>query len=206
MLTLARRWKVSRFVYISSIGVIGRPTDPPIREDHPTRPLTAYHASKLFGEGLVHVAAVAGMNSTSLRLTSPVGRGMPSNRIFSVFVERAFAGQPLEVAGQGIRRQDYVDVDDVATAVGLCLRRAATGVFNLGAGASVSNAKLARACVEALGSSSSVELGQGEDSEEGDRWEVSIERAQAELGYQPQVKLAASIRAVASESANSRNR
>jgi UDP-glucose 4-epimerase len=193
-------------VYISSIGVIGRPTDPPVREDHPTQPETAYHASKLFGEALVHVAADEGMHASALRLTSPVGAGMPRNRILPVFVERALAGEPLHVAGRGSRRQDYVDVADIASAARLCLRGGASGVFNIGSGSSISNVGLAQACVEALGSASSVELGQGDDREEGARWDISIDLAKAVIGYRPQVELAASIRAVAGASASSRSR
>ena len=50
---------------------------------------------------------------------------MPDKRIF-LFVKQAQAGQPLQFAGQGSRRQNYVDVRDVATAVEQCLREKGT--------------------------------------------------------------------------------
>jgi UDP-glucose 4-epimerase len=197
MLVLAERWEARQFVYLSSLPVIGRPRQLPVTEDHPVAPLTAYHASKLYGEQLVAAAAVNGRPGVSLRLTSPVGEGMPEGRIVSAFVRRALAGEPLEVAGKGTRAQDYIDVQDIAAAVAACLDRAATGVLNVAAGRTVENRDLARRCVRALDSASDVRLGAGEDPDEGVRWEVSTERARTQLDWAPQHELEASMRAVA---------
>ena len=191
---LAARWEVSKLVYISSLPVIGRPSALPVTEEHPANPLTAYHASKLYGEHLVALAAVPAL---SLRLTAPVGTGMPEGRIMTVFVRRALAGEPLVVAGGGTRTQDYVDVRDVASAVKAALDRDATGLLNLASGRAVSNLELANRCVKTLGSSSPVTLSGEPDPEEGLRWEVSIERARAAIGYEPEHTLEDSIAAVA---------
>jgi nucleoside-diphosphate-sugar epimerase len=197
MLELAQRWEASRFVYLSSLPVIGRPGDVPVTEDHPVAPRTAYHASKMYGEQLVAVASANGVRGVTLRLTSPAGAGMPEGRIVSVFVSRALAGEPLEVAGHGSRAQDYVDVRDVAAAVAASLERRVTGVVNVASGRPVENRDLAKRCVRALDSSSEVRLGAGEDPDEGVRWEISIERARVELGWEPEHDLESSIRAVA---------
>lgn len=86
MLDLAARWEVSSFVYLSSVPVIGRPQVLPITEDHPVAPRTTYHASKLYGENLCAVACAVGTPTVSLRLSAPVGPGMPETRILPVFV------------------------------------------------------------------------------------------------------------------------
>lgn len=199
MLALARAWDVASFVYISGVTVIGMPQRLPIDETHPTAPLTAYHASKLFGEHLAAIAHHGGLPAVSLRLTAPVGPETPPGRILSVFVQRALAGEPLELAGQGERRQDYVDVRDVAAAVQTCVTQSATGLMNVGAGTSTSNLELARSCVEQLGSSSDIRLSGKPDPEEDRRWEVSIAHAQASIGYRPRHRLADSIAAVAED-------
>jgi UDP-glucose 4-epimerase len=196
VLELAHTWGVRRFVFLSSLPVIGRPLRLPVGEDHPTAPGTAYHASKLFGEQLVRLAEGRGIEGTSLRLTSVVGAGMPRERIVATFVARALAGDPLEVHGQGTRRQDYVDARDVAACVAAALTSQATGLFNVGAGTAISNHELARLCVEVLSSPSPVLTGGVMDDEEGLDWEVSIERARTQLGYSPAHELASSIRAV----------
>ena len=93
VIAAAERWRAT-LVYISGVTVIGRPASLPVTEDHSVDPPTAYHASKLYGEHLTTLARRRGMAAASLRLTAPVGPGMPGGRILSVFVERALAGEP----------------------------------------------------------------------------------------------------------------
>jgi nucleoside-diphosphate-sugar epimerase len=170
----------------------------PVTEDHPTRPLLAYQASKLYGEQLVTIAHNEGMAAASLRITAPIGPGTPSGRIISVFVKNALNGVPLVLAGRGTREQNFVDVRDVATAVGLCLERAPTGVINIGGNRKISNVDLAMACVHVLDSGSEITFA-GADKEEGLVWDVSIARARSVIGFSPRYDIESSIRVVASE-------
>lgn len=199
VLELGARWEVSSFVYLSGVTVIGQPTRLPIDEEHPTVPTTAYHASKLYGEHLLGVAASGGMPAVSLRLTAPVGPSMPDGRILSLFVRRALAGEAIDVAGQGTRMQDYVDVRDVATAVAQTLQRVPTGVLNIASASPISNLELAERCVEVTGSSSEVRLSGLPDLEEGIRWHVSIAKAQEAIDYVPKMSIEDSILAVADD-------
>lgn len=194
LLSLASSWRVESFVYLSSVPVIGRPQTTPVTEAHPAQPRSAYHASKLFGEHLVRVSDVPGV---SLRLTAPVGPGMSDRRVLPVFVRRAIDGQPLEVAGEGTRAQDYVDARDVASAVEAAIERRASGLFNIAAGRCIANLALAQLCVDVLDSSSGVQLSGTPDPEEGVRWEVSVTRAEEVLGYRPAHPLEDSIEALA---------
>ena len=203
VLRLAQMWGVNSFVYISSVPVIGIPQQLPITEEHPTRPLTAYHASKLYGEYLVRVAQRSGLAGTILRLTSPVGPGMPGNRILSVFVKRALSNDPLQLVGEGTRRQNYVDVRDVSQAVERCIRGRMKGLFNIGGDYTVSNYELAQLCVHVLGSSSPITFTGEPDPEEGIAWEVSIDKAVQCFDYDPQYPIEESIRAVATDYENS---
>jgi len=196
MLKLAAGWK-SFFVYISGVPVIGRPTTLPVTEDHATHPPTAYHAAKLFGEHLTAIAASGGAGVSALRLTSPVGPGLPAHRILSVFVAQALSGGPIELSGQGTRRQDYVDVRDVAIAVEQCAARRATGTFNVASGHAVSNRELAERCISSLGSTSTIRLNGREDPEDDWIWDVSIDRAREAFDYRPRYSIEDSIRSVA---------
>lgn len=197
LLRQAEEWSCRRFVFLSSVQVVGRPRLLSVDEDHPLDPPTAYHASKLFGERLVELAGRRGLGTASLRISSPAGPGTPDGRILSVFVRRALAGEPLEVMGEGTRRQDYVDVRDVADAVASALDSETTGVFNVASGTPVSNLELARRCIAALGSTSQVCLGGRPDPEDGVVWQISVERAGRALGYAPTRSLEDSLRAMA---------
>jgi nucleoside-diphosphate-sugar epimerase len=199
IIELADIWGASQLVYFSSVPVIGRPLQHPITEEHPTQPLTAYHASKLFGECLMRLAQVNGRRAASLRLTSPSGPGTPKNRILSVFVGRALSGEPLQVLGQGTRKQNYVDVRDIGFAVEACLTRHGCGVYNVGAAESISNHQLAQTCIDELRSSATIAFVGKPDPEEGTEWDVSVSKAYRDLGYRPRFTIRDSIRAVAEE-------
>jgi len=199
ILGLADIWKSRHLVYLSSVPVIGHPQQIPITEDHPVQPLSAYHASKLYGEHLVRLAQGNECHAVCLRLTSPSGAGTPENRILATFVRKAAAQQPLVLLGRGTRRQNYVDVRDIAEAVGLALHRLASGVYNIAATESTSNYDLAQTCIQELSSNSTVEFVEKPDPEEGIRWEVSIAKAQQDLGYFPRFTIRDSIRAIAHE-------
>lgn len=197
LLSLAARWEVESFVYLSGVHVIGRPAILPITETHPAWPRSAYHASKLYGEHLVRLVSDEQSGGAILRLTAPVGPGMDKRRILPVFVQRALRGEQLEIAGKGSRGQDYVDARDVASAVETAIERRVAGMLNIASGRCVTNLELARICVELLGSSSAVRLSGGPDPDDGVRWEVSTARAERVIGYRPDHPLEDSIVAFA---------
>jgi len=193
-------WGCRQLIYTSSVPVIGRPVQHPITEDHPTQPATAYHASKLYGEHLMRLAEDNGCHAASLRLTSPCGPGTPENRILSVFVRRAAGGEAIRLFGRGTRKQNYVDVRDVARAVELCIAKHASGVYNLASAETISNWELARICTQELGSSAEIEHVGTPDPEDGMEWDVSISKACRDLDYWPQFTILDSIQAMAQES------
>lgn len=195
MLWLASRWG-SRFVFLSSLPVIGSPLAHPITEMHPALPQTAYHASKLFGEQLVHLAQAQGVRGVSLRLTAPVGPGMPQGRLLPVLLARASQHAPLALSGAGTRKQNYVDVRDIASAVELCLTRDVVGVFNIASASCISNLTLAQRCIERCQSTSEIVFNGRNDPEEGLVWDVSIEKARRELGFVPRCDIDDAITAV----------
>lgn len=198
-MALARLWGVRSLVYLSSLPVIGKPVSLPISEEHPVAPATTYHASKLYGEHLAAQLRTAGVKVATLRLTSPVGPGMPRDRIFSVFVKRALGAENLTVAGQGTRSQNYVDVRDVAVAVERCCTENGDGLYNIGGSRAVSNLELANLCVEVCRSRSVIALSGQPDAEEGIVWDVSIAKAGSHIGYTPVFSLIDSIRDLAAE-------
>lgn len=197
IIRLARVWQPRLVVYLSSVGVVGTPRCLPVTEDHATDPPTAYHASKLFGEALMRLAASEGQATVSLRLTSPVGPDVPAGRILPIFVDRALAGRPLQVFGQGTRQQNYVDVRDAAAAVHACLEQVVTGLYNVAGQESIANADLAKRCIRVLSSRSAIEFSGRPDPHEGERWQVSIAKAHQRFGYTPRHSIEQSIAALA---------
>jgi UDP-glucose 4-epimerase len=193
LIALAQAWPTRAFLFLSGVTVVGVPRESPITEEHPTRPLSAYLASKLFGEHLVDIACRSGLPGASFRVTAPMGSEMPRDRIVSVFIEHALNGQPIVLHGTGSRRQDYVDVRDAACAVGQWVEHPVEGVFNIASGRSVSNLELAQLCTGLLDSASQIEFSGKPDPDDAVTWDVSIEKAGRAFGYHPRVPIEDSI-------------
>lgn len=188
MAELANEVGADRFIYLSSMPVIGRPINIPITEEHPAHPETLYHITKLAGEGIVDHVCAAAMKKMILRIPSPVGRGMRQNVFLYRMLEQCRKGQNILLYGEGGRVQNYVDVRDIAEAVGLSAAVAAEGLFLIG-GESISNLRLAEKCIARARADVQICFAGVEDSAESDRWEISGEKARTALGYTPRYTL-----------------
>jgi UDP-glucose 4-epimerase len=195
--TVSRSTTTRAFLFLSGLSVVGVPKEHPITEEHPAQPLSAYLASKLFGEHLVNIACRAGLQGASFRVTAPIGPDMPRDRIVSVFIQRALNGQPIVLNGAGTRRQDYVDVRDIACATEQWLMHPAEGVFNIASGRPISNLELAKLCTGVLNSTSRIEFSGKPDPDDAIAWDVSIEKAKRAFGYEPTVTIEDSILQIA---------
>ncbi len=194
LVRLAAQRGARRFVHISGLNFLGRPTALPVTENHPLAPGDPYAHSKLHAEQSVTLADTAGLLSgVSLRVSSPVGPGLRRQRIFSGFADAADAGQDIVLHGKGGRRQDYVDVRDVARAVECALNGEQRGVVNIASGRAVSNLELAQACVAAFNSSSRITFSGQDDPDEALSWEISIDKARHWWNYAPQFTLEQSL-------------
>lgn len=149
---------VRRLVFVSSGGTVyGRTAREPIREDHPTAPMSAYGLGKLMVEQcLAFQRRLDRLEPVVLRVSNAYGEGQKGNRgqgVIATFVADALADRPLRVLGDGSTVRDYVHVADVAAAVLAALRyRGAHGMFNIGSGIGRSIDEVVAALERALGS------------------------------------------------------
>lgn len=195
LLYFAEVVKCRKIVYISSLPIIGVPKMTPITEDHPVYPRSVYHLTKYFGE-LFLQNKMDEMDVVVLRLPSPVGSGMPRQKILPVFVSRCLNNEPITLLGHGGRMQNYINVRDVAVAVRKAIEVSVSGVFNIAYTRSYSNLELAQLCKSVLGSQSEL-LFSGEDPDEEVRWIYAIEKAKQEFGFVASVTLEESILEIA---------
>lgn len=201
ILELARLWQVRQVIYASGLSVVGIPQHLPITEEHPLNPLTVYHATKLAGEKILGVMRRDEIPLASLRITAPVGKGMPDKRFLTTLVRHALQGKTITLLGQGGRQQDYVDVRDIAQAFLACLNQKTDGTYNIGSGSPLSNKTLAELCLSILKSKSRIKF-TGIDIAEDQVWDVSIARAADAFGYAPQQDMTSTIRWVAEKYAH----
>lgn len=200
ILELCEKKEVGVFVQLSSLPVIGKPIEHPITERHPLLPPTVYHATKIMEELLANYADYThGLRTVSFRISAPVGIGMNPATIFPTFVSKAIKGEDLLLSGNGSREQTYIHVEDIAQAVSLALQNEnGHGVYNLSSYNRLSNKELAERCIETLHSNSKIVFSGQKDKMDDYVWDVSLEKIQQELGYEPQIEIEQAIREYAS--------
>lgn len=197
LLELCEKAQIPAFVQLSSLPIIGHPLENPITENHPLAPPTVYHVTKRTQELLANYAYDAyKLRTVSFRISSPIGVGANPKTILPVFIKNAIDGNDLVLYGQGTRQQNYVHVYDIAQAIYKTILSNAHGVYNLGSHNLVSNHDLARKCIEITHSSSHIVYAEKEDPLDHDIWNVSLEKIQREIGYQPKYSIEDAIREI----------
>ncbi len=190
LLEVYERSRASVFVYASSLPVIGKPVETPIKETHPAKPETLYHLSKYLGEiAALAYSRLAKRRVVALRITSPYGPGMPENRVFHKFLNAALECESIFLMGSGTRMQNFVHVSDVARACVQALRHG-DGCYNLGGPESISMLEFARLALACAGESMrDVGFSGTPDPQEGWDWRVDRTLASEHLHYTPEISL-----------------
>jgi UDP-glucose 4-epimerase len=163
VLEYARATAARKVVLASSAAVYGDAATPPVGEDAAPRPLSPYGIDKLASEHMLSCySTVHGVPATSLRFFNVYGPRQdptsPYSGVISVFADRAAAGRPLTIFGDGEQSRDFVYVGDVArvvcdAALGDAGDRA---ICNVGTGRETTVNQLARTIVELCGGRSEI--------------------------------------------------
>lgn len=159
----AERAGVKKLVFSSSAAIYGDNPDVPKTETMTPEPRSPYAVTKLDGE---HYCALFdgrdGLRTACVRYFNVFGpRQDPKSQYAAaipIFVDRALAGETLTIFGRGDQTRDFIFVKDVAAAnLFLAQNIDATGVFNLGGGASITISGLADKIIAFTGSCSTIE-------------------------------------------------
>jgi UDP-glucose 4-epimerase len=157
VLEYARATGVRKVVIASSAAVYGDVAELPVDEDARCRPVSPYGIDKLASETAVdYYAMVHGVPGAALRFFNVYGPrqdpSSPYSGVISIFADRARAGRPLTIFGDGQQTRDFVYVGDVVRAIAAALAHPAPFVLaNVGTGRETSVLDLARAIVELAG-------------------------------------------------------
>ena len=123
MLEAARHQGVKKFVSASSGAAVGE-VEPPIHEGNVPRPVSPYGASKLAGEAYCSAYYLSfGIKTISLRFANVYGPlSKHKNSVVAKFLKLAFAGESLEIYGDGSQTRDFIYIDDLIQAIILSVR------------------------------------------------------------------------------------
>jgi ADP-L-glycero-D-manno-heptose 6-epimerase len=198
VLAWAAMWK-AQVVWASSASIYGHGR-PPNREADPPQPLNAYAFSKLACERLAERWSKAtGLPATGLRYFNVYGpgeahKGKLASMIYQL-AQQMKAGQRPRVFKFGEQKRDFVYIADVVAANERALAVKRSGSYNVGAGQPASFNALVKELNAVLGKTLEPDYFDNPYSFTQDHTEADLKRSRAELGYEPQVQLAAGVRA-----------
>jgi UDP-glucuronate 4-epimerase len=123
LMEIARHRRSRHLVYASSSSVYGGNETLPFRvEDRVDHPLSLYAATKkadeLMSETYAHLYRLP---QTGLRFFTVYGPWGRPDMAMWLFTKAIFAGQPIQVFGEGNMRRDFTFIDDIVTGVVACL-------------------------------------------------------------------------------------
>lgn len=191
---LLRQGRYETLIHFSSSEAYGSAVYVPMDEKHPPMPSTPYAASKISGDQIVlSYQHTFGIDASIIRPFNNFGPRQNAASyagIIPIVVQRALAGTPIQIFGDGEQTRDFVFVrDTVDAAVRLYSEPRARGrVVNIASGREVSINDLVRLLLEALGSSVPVEHVAARAGDVRRHW-ASIALANELIGYEPQTTL-----------------
>jgi nucleoside-diphosphate-sugar epimerase len=145
---IANSLNVSAFVYLSGSEVYGIPRRDLIEEDSERRPISKRGKEDLLVENyLIDTVAPRGLPVIILRSAPITGWGVPKDMHQSIYLNfrNALIDKPVYLIGGGKYLVQYVDVEDLTTAMVRCIRKVKEGytALNVAAADIITERKLA---------------------------------------------------------------
>ncbi|MGH2860272.1 MAG: NAD-dependent epimerase/dehydratase family protein [Solirubrobacteraceae bacterium] len=195
VLEAARRAGISRVVYASTIWVYSDTEDSVVSETTLLPPPAhLYTATKLAGELYCKsYQELYGINYTILRFGIPYGPRAREAAVIPAFVNKAFAGEPLTLSGDGMQSRRFVYVEDLAEGVVAGFGDIAENrVYNLSSDEDVTIKQIAELVQEIVGNTEIV-FGPARPGDLGSKTVLS-DRAREELAWSAKTPIGEGIR------------
>jgi UDP-glucuronate 4-epimerase len=200
MLEVARHRGSSNFVYASSSSVYGGNDTLPFRvEDRVDQPLSLYAATKkadeLISETYAHLYRLP---QTGLRFFTVYGPWGRPDMAMWIFAKAIFAGEPINLFGEGDMRRDFTYIDDIVSGIVACVETPALDdgaekpggsrgphrIYNIGNSRSEELGKMVALLEEACGRKANKRMLPMQPGDVRDTF-ADISAIQRDLGYSP---------------------
>ena len=187
----ARRAGTHKVVFASSGGTIYgdvAPSELPVRESQPQKPLSPYGVSKKVATDYLNAYRdLHQLEFTSLALANVYGPRQNAHGeagVVAIFRGLLLDGRPCTIFGDGTQTRDYVFVDDVVDAFVRATERGGGLLCNIGTGVETSTRQVHDAVARAVGVNAEPTLA-AERPGELPRSALDPSRAAMHLGWQP---------------------
>jgi len=158
LLQKALKYKVKKFIQISTDEVYGSIPKGSFKEKDPLQPNSPYSASKSGADLLARsFFKTYGLPVVITRSSNNYGPYQHPEKFIPLFITNAIEGEPLPLYGDGKNVRDWIYVEDNCRAIDLVGRKGEVGeVYNIGAGEEKQNVEIARKIVELVGADESL--------------------------------------------------
>ncbi len=195
VLEAARRCKVKRLIYGSTIWVYSDAPDDYVDEETPLlSPSHLYTATKIASEYYCRsYQSLYGLDYTILRYGIPYGPRARDGAVVPIFVGKALKGEPLTIAGDGSQFRRFIYVEDLAEGNVLALKQIAKNkIYNLDGADKISIKQIAETVKNIVGDVK-IEYVPGRPGDFGGK-EVSSQRARRDLNWEPKTSFEEGLR------------
>ncbi len=189
LLEAAKKYKIERYLQISTDEVYGSIEDGSFTESHGLQPNSPYSASKAGGDMMVR-AYYKTYNVPTLitRASNNYGPYQYPEKLIPLFVTNAIDNKPLPLYGDGMNVRDWLYVDDHCSGVDHVLHHGKVGeVYNIGGGNEKPNVEITKLILKTLGKPESLIKPVADRPGHDRRYSVDISKI-AKLGWKPQFK------------------
>jgi len=115
----------SKIIYCSSVSVFA-PNNQGINEKSTVSPVNEYALSKLWAEKIIQRNA---KSYCILRISSLIGKEMKENTFLPMIINKALEIKKITLFGDGERKQNYIDAEQVAKLILACMDYRKNNVF-----------------------------------------------------------------------------
>ncbi len=168
--------KIKKFIYLSSFGSMTNTLNYDIKD--------YYTLSKITGEHICSIMENAGIETASLRLTSPFGEFCKSTNVLSIFIKSALLNEDINVFGSGKREQNFIHTENIIDCIKRCIYNKIQGVYDLVGETNINMIDLANLIKRITNSKSKIIVGFYDDPlEKVKLCNFSLDRLKKELNY-----------------------
>ena len=190
LLDLAKKFKVKRFLQVSTDEVYGSIAKGSWEEDEPLKPNSPYSASKAGADLLVLAyGKTYGMNIGITRCCNNYGLRQFPEKIIPLFVSNLIDGKRVPIYGDGKQVREWIHVDDHCRGVATVLESGRAGeVYNIAGTDEFENIELARKIIAFFSKSEAETFDFVEDRKGHDiRYSLTGNKSRKELNIVPKI-------------------
>jgi dTDP-glucose 4,6-dehydratase len=195
-LEAVKKYKLKRFLHISTDEVYGSIESGSFNEKSPISPNSPYAASKAGGDLLVMAyRKTYNLPVIITRSSNNFGPYQYPEKLISLFVTNALTGNKLPLYGDGKNIRDWLYVEDNCEAIDLVLRNGKDGeIYNIGGGNEKQNIEIVKFILSELKLTESVIEYVKDRPGHDRRYSIDCGKVKKELGWQPRYRFEEALR------------